>query len=309
MTVEWFCVMGVVIEWFLTNDFWMSMYVWWSGVSRFYLLSDWFLNNFVWWSGFWMIFEWFILGFQNDFSTIFVWFRVKEWFLGIIAWSHIDFWMVVCDGMIFDDLVRVWNDFVWWKWFWTVLDDFAMIFECFCVVAGVLEWFSNCFLICDSKMILCDGVGNEWFLKDSWMILCDGGVLEWFLNDWLVTFDYAWWNGFWMMFEQFLLVFQIIFEWVCHRMLSCHLLLILPDFVWCSCYFSLFLQWLCNYSRIVLRVVAMFLFYWSLNDLKMILRDGVGAIFECYLWLVNAFVICFLTGFVWWNGFWFFWFF
>lgn len=94
-------------------------------------------------------------------------------------------------------------------------------------------------------MILCDGVGIEWFLKVSWMILSDGGVLEWFLNDWLVTLDwfsgdYAWWNGFWMMFEQFLLVFQIIFEWVCPRMLSCHLLMILPDFVWCSCFFIAF---------------------------------------------------------------------
>lgn len=291
MISEWVCMCdGVVFHDFtcFLIDFWIILC---DGV-----VSEWFLNGLFW--DFKMIFQQFLFDF--------VW---KNGSSGLLHDLIFDFWMVVCDGMIFDDLVRVWNDFVWWKWFWTVLDDFAMIFECFCVVAGVLEWFSNCFLICDSKMILCDGVGNEWFLKDSWMILCDGGVLEWFLNDWLVTFDYAWWNGFWMMFEQFLLVFQIIFEWVCHRMLSCHLLLILPDFVWCSCYFSLFLQWLCNYSRIVLRVVAMFLFYWSLNDLKMILRDGVGAIFECYLWLVNAFVICFLTGFVWWNGFWFFWFF
>ena len=69
-------------------------------------------------SGFWMIFECYILWFQNDFSTIFAWFCVKKWFLGMIAWSHIDFWMVVCDEMIFDDLVRSWTDFVWWKWFW-----------------------------------------------------------------------------------------------------------------------------------------------------------------------------------------------
>ena len=67
-------------------------------------------------------------------------------------------------------------------------------------------------------------------------------------------------------------------------------------------FFSLLWQWLCNHFRIILRVVAMFF-----PDLWMILKwFCVMELeqFSCYLWLVNEFVICFLTGFVWWNGFW-----
>lgn len=225
---EWFLNEYVcVMEWCLNDltcfliDFWIILC---DGV-----VSEWFLNGLF--CDFKMTFQQFLFdfvwkngssGLLHDLILIFEWLCVMEWFLMI--WK--DFEIILCGGNGFE----------------TVLDDFAMICECFCVVERVLEWISNCFLICDSKMILCDGVGIEWFLNVSWMILCDGGALEWFLNDWLVTFDwfsgdYAWWNGFWKMFEQFLLVFPIIFEWVCHRMLSCHLLMILPDFVWCSCFF------------------------------------------------------------------------
>lgn len=120
VTFGWFCVMGVVFEWFLMNDFWMSMYVWWNGVRTifpaFWLSFEWF----VWWSGFWMIFECYILWFQNDCSTIFAWFCVTK----MVPRDD-------CDEMIFDDLVRFWTDFVWWKWFWNgfgwLRNDFWML--------------------------------------------------------------------------------------------------------------------------------------------------------------------------------------
>lgn len=162
-------------EW-LWNDFWWMISEWvcmcdGMAFERFSLLSDWVLNDLC--DG--VVSGWFLKVIFCDFKMISQQFLRKKWFLGMIAWSHIDFWMVVCDEMIFDDLVRFWTDFVWWKWFWNgsgwLRNDFwmllcggkgfGMIFELFFNL-----WSIGLCLLTDFRVIMPDGLVFEWCLNN-----------------------------------------------------------------------------------------------------------------------------------------------
>ena len=176
-----------ISEWFL-SDFWMIQG--WDfrqgviGACDFWVIFLWFLNGFAWWSGFSVILEWFCF-------SIFFWFWMI--FCDLMEWFLSDFWVILCDGMVFqwflsdffvilcDGVLLEWflSDFVWWSGFSVI---FFVIFEWFFCDFVWWSGFSVIFLrfLSDFFVILCDGVVLEWFLNDFWMILCDGVVFQWF---------------------------------------------------------------------------------------------------------------------------------